>query len=235
MTDLKREIEQWTKRAHDLWQLLDDIDTLGDSMKPPINAYFKKVNEIVRRRASILHSDGQRLFVPPVARRGLEPIAEESKPSPIPLILYCPMCQERHIDEGVHATRPHRTHSCQSCGHTWRPAIVPTVGVKYLPGYKNEQPAEMDDIALGRRLYCYAVDMDGGLDDETAAALGRRARELVGDKPKQDERVFKQFHLIWDKAKQGDFEMADWMAMRRLLAEAFFLGWRHDEPDSKTR
>lgn len=63
---------------------------------------------------------------------------------PIPMFLTCPMCSGRHIDEGEFATKPHHTHACQHCGLTWRPAIVPTVGVQYLPGFKNEleQPKE---------------------------------------------------------------------------------------------
>jgi hypothetical protein len=39
---------------------------------------------------------------------------------------------------GVFATKPHHTHACQHCGMVWRPALVPTVGVEFLPGYKNE-------------------------------------------------------------------------------------------------
>lgn len=57
---------------------------------------------------------------------------------PVPMIMYCPMCHERHIDEQEFATKPHHTHACQYCGHVWRPAIVPTVGVRFLPGFKNE-------------------------------------------------------------------------------------------------
>ena len=57
---------------------------------------------------------------------------------PIPMLLYCPECRGRHIDKGAFATRVHHTHSCQTCGHTWRPAIVPTVGVQFLPGFKDE-------------------------------------------------------------------------------------------------
>jgi hypothetical protein len=56
----------------------------------------------------------------------------------IPMILTCPSCGARHIDEGEFATKPHHTHSCQSCGLTWRPAVVPTVGVRFLPGFKSE-------------------------------------------------------------------------------------------------
>ena len=57
---------------------------------------------------------------------------------PVPMILTCPVCNARHIDEGVFATKPHHTHSCQSCGMNWRPAIVATCGVQFLPGFKNE-------------------------------------------------------------------------------------------------
>lgn len=59
---------------------------------------------------------------------------------PVPMILHCPECHKRHIDEGPFATRPHHTHACQHCGFVWRPAIVNTVGVQYLPGFKNELP-----------------------------------------------------------------------------------------------
>lgn len=58
-------------------------------------------------------------------------------PPPIEMLLWCPMCHARHIDEGEFAFRAHHTHACQTCGLTWRPAIVPTVGVQFLPGFKN--------------------------------------------------------------------------------------------------
>lgn len=57
--------------------------------------------------------------------------------SPIPMLLTCPSCSARHIDEGDFATWPHTTHACQKCGMCWKPALVPTVGVQFLPGYKN--------------------------------------------------------------------------------------------------
>ncbi len=55
------------------------------------------------------------------------------------MLLWCPECGERHIDEGEFATKPHHTHACQHCGHCWRPAIGPTCGVQFLPGFKNEE------------------------------------------------------------------------------------------------
>lgn len=77
--------------------------------------------------------------------------------TPIPMLIYCPMCCERHIDEGEFATKSHHTHACQKCGHVWRPAIEPTVGVRFLPGFKNaeseikpkvSQAQKMGDMAL---------------------------------------------------------------------------------------
>lgn len=59
--------------------------------------------------------------------------------TPIPMRLVCPRCGELHIDEGEFATKPHHTHACQGCGEVWRPAVVHTVGVRFLPGFKNDE------------------------------------------------------------------------------------------------
>ena len=56
---------------------------------------------------------------------------------PIPMRLTCPACNALHLDDGEFATKPHHTHACQACGNVWRPAIVATVGVQFLPGFKN--------------------------------------------------------------------------------------------------
>ena len=63
--------------------------------------------------------------------------AQPTATAPIPILLHCPECRTRHIDVGPFATKVHHTHSCQGCGLTWRPAVVPTVGVQFLPGFKN--------------------------------------------------------------------------------------------------
>lgn len=65
------------------------------------------------------------------------------KAPPIPMRLECPDCGELHVDglsvDGTDwAKKPHHTHACQHCGMVWRPAIVNTVGVRFLPGFKNE-------------------------------------------------------------------------------------------------
>jgi rubredoxin len=56
---------------------------------------------------------------------------------PIPMRLHCPECSELHIDTGEFETKLHHTHACQHCGLVWRPAVVPTVGVRFLPGFKD--------------------------------------------------------------------------------------------------
>lgn len=59
------------------------------------------------------------------------------EPPPLAVRIVCPECGTYHVDEGEFATKPHHTHACQQCGNVWRPAIVNTVGVRFLPGFKN--------------------------------------------------------------------------------------------------
>lgn len=55
-----------------------------------------------------------------------------AEPAPLPLVLHCPSGGGRHIDgPDVPA---HRTHACQACVFLWAPGVVPTVGVRFLPG-----------------------------------------------------------------------------------------------------
>lgn len=80
-------------------------------------------------------------------------------PAPIDMVLHCPSCGLQHIDkdntedlrieaaetgrdregdkeldrwlgDNEWANPPHRSHLCLGCGHIWRPADVPTNGVK---------------------------------------------------------------------------------------------------------
>lgn len=52
---------------------------------------------------------------------------------PVPMILFCPRCGLRHIDQADPANgwlnEPHRSHLCAGCGLIWRPADIATVGV----------------------------------------------------------------------------------------------------------
>lgn len=58
---------------------------------------------------------------------------------PIPMLLWCPECGGRHIDEGEFVTRVHHTHACQHCGMVWRPSVEATRGVRFLPGFGGKQ------------------------------------------------------------------------------------------------
>lgn len=69
------------------------------------------------------------------------------------------LCGRLHIDEGEFATKPHHTHSCQHCGMTWRPAVVHTVGVQFLPGFQNESPAQA--IHIGDRVTIRELGISG--------------------------------------------------------------------------
>lgn len=43
--------------------------------------------------------------------------------------LYCPKCQQQHVDEGEWATKPHHKHLCLHCGFIWK--VEPyVIGVK---------------------------------------------------------------------------------------------------------
>ena len=109
------------------------------------------------REAAALHDEkavekGGVSFSPP------PPAGEAcSSASPIQMRIHCParlddgsICGALHVDEGEFATKRHHTHSCQSCGHTWRPAVVATVGVRFLPGFKNADPPETPAPGLTR-------------------------------------------------------------------------------------
>lgn len=62
---------------------------------------------------------------------------DDPEPEALPMLLWCPECGARHVDAGPFARKVHHTHACQSCGMTWRPAVKPTVGVQFLPGFKD--------------------------------------------------------------------------------------------------
>ena len=69
----------------------------------------------------------------------VQPPFAADDPPPLPLLLWCPGCGERHIDRGIWASKLHHTHACQNCGMVWRPAIKATVGVVFLPGFKDQE------------------------------------------------------------------------------------------------
>lgn len=74
------------------------------------------------------------------------------------MILQCPHCSEQHVDEPDVAkgwtNPPHRSHLCQRCGFTWRPADVPTTGVLYLTtvgkrdNYSHIKPEDAQETVM---------------------------------------------------------------------------------------
>jgi len=65
------------------------------------------------------------------------PFPKPVQTEPIPMRIVCPECSTLHIDVGEFETKLHHTHACQHCGNVWRPAVEYTVGVTFLPGFKN--------------------------------------------------------------------------------------------------
>lgn len=135
----------------------------------------RKIKEVLALPAHISSS----VFMErePCAECQADPELYEFRPCdhPRPMVLYCP-AGHQHIDEGEWATRPHKTHRCQHfeervvygtgavykarCGLEWRPANLPTVGVKSLPKpAKNARCISCRKrvgVLLGRCLACRA-------------------------------------------------------------------------------
>jgi len=71
----------------------------------------------------------------PPRREGID-LLSLSEQLPIPMILYCPVCQMQHIDapnpEIGWEDPPHKSHECQGCKAVWRPCDLATTGVREL-------------------------------------------------------------------------------------------------------
>lgn len=118
---------------------------------------------------------------------------KQEEPTPIPMLLWCPKCSARHIDEGEFATRSHTTHACQECGMVWKPALIPTTGVQFLPGYKNDPPKPPKQLRKGL-LPVRAVDV-------AAYILSHRDREeLTITKLHHLVYYCQAWGLVWDDA-----------------------------------
>lgn len=57
---------------------------------------------------------------------------EVYEPQPLDMVLHCPKCGTQHVDERTSGwvNPPHRSHLCHACQTIWRPADVPTNGVR---------------------------------------------------------------------------------------------------------
>jgi hypothetical protein len=97
--------------------------------------------------------------------------------TPIPMLIWCPLCGSRHIDRGEYATKSHATHACQRCGLCFRPAIVPTVGVQFLPGFKDPTEWPKDDPSVTAALEALQKKLsDAVAKAETPAELQQLER-----------------------------------------------------------
>lgn len=66
--------------------------------------------------------------------------------APIEMLLFCPRCEEQHIDapKGDWTNPPHATHTCQHCGLNWRPSNALTTGVKLIKCSEAKHEARAD-------------------------------------------------------------------------------------------
>lgn len=91
-------------------------------ISPDASTCTHAADELEQRRAEVSHLE----------------LCQANAPAPIPMLLWCPECGDRHIDLDEFAIKAHHTHACQSCGMVWRPCVLPTCGVQWLPGFKND-------------------------------------------------------------------------------------------------
>jgi hypothetical protein len=128
--------------ARHMERFRSDADAIADALSGtlPGGTLDRLTSVLLARKASQL-----------VVRSAPTPDPAPYPPSqvPVPMLLHCPKCGARHVDEGEFATKIHHTHACQSCGMCWRPAVVATTGVRFLPGFRNEDPAAPGTITAG--------------------------------------------------------------------------------------
>lgn len=99
--------------------------------------------------------------------------------TPIPMVLPCPRCDQRHVDAPEPETGwknpPHKSHLCATCGCVWRPAAVPTTGVASIltRGKADTWPIRPEDT-VGALESFHAAAPDAFADlDEVGARIGR--------------------------------------------------------------
>lgn len=120
------------------------------SLAPPPPKHTKECDDTWRRLMLAPGSSMQCVCSGSMTER-TDPPGPRLPDGVIPMRLVCEACGRLHIDEGEWATRPHHTHTCQydDCGLTWRPAVVHTVGVRFLPGFRSEGAAELHSAGDG--------------------------------------------------------------------------------------
>ena len=47
---------------HELYMIVQDIDTAGDMFKPEITPYFKHIHKLIKKANNLIVSDGYKLY-----------------------------------------------------------------------------------------------------------------------------------------------------------------------------
>lgn len=129
--------------------------------------------------------------------RGLciRPISEPA-PGVVNMILHCPKCGLQHVDapDGEWTNPPHRSHLCHGCGCIWRPADVPTNGVKQIetegraddwkaPGDARQPAPGVGELVAALEFYANQTHWRCGRHPtnypEASADAGTRARAAL--------------------------------------------------------
>lgn len=118
---------------------------MTDTIKPTLDELRAIAREALHGASDGCGAEGYVLAGWHAAARAMR-AAQSQQAAPIDMVLHCRKCGLQHIDApedevdmqcntnsvpGVMwANPPHRSHLCHGCGHIWRPADVPTNGVK---------------------------------------------------------------------------------------------------------
>ena len=137
--DMKKETDELVAKNN---SLTNEVERLSRALRDITSSdygleFHDDVEYRARHWAKVLQEKTQ------ITRNSLSGKCHEQVP--VPMILFCPGCAARHLDEGEFETKSHHTHACQRCGLVWRPALVPTIGVQFLPGFKNTSQVEKNE------------------------------------------------------------------------------------------
>ncbi|PTT41475.1 hypothetical protein DBR23_05880, partial [Acidovorax sp. HMWF018] len=127
----------------------------------------------------------------------------DSQPAPIDMVLFCPACGTQHIDASEPPVEfepgaaqwnnpPHRSHLCHGCGHIWRPADVPTNGVKAV-----KTTGKADSPIAARAPADSVTAPAGGVDDDVNAVALARYKVVPAH-----ESMFHRFAVVAGDGKQ---------------------------------
>jgi hypothetical protein len=154
--------------------------------------------------------------------------------SPIDILLFCPNCAERHVDEAkpdicetcghgeaecscaeytAWLNPPHKSHRCEECNHVWRPADVPTNGVRAIQtkGLRDGNPKPRYFLGVERVTELEAQLAEGQARAEAAEARLAEANRKLDAAKAQWRTQFEQRQFIGD--------LIDNMPMNLLLAD----------------